>query len=70
MKAETREREKNPLIIETEGKNYKNHIDIERKDRSTSLEGTGSLIYDTINKKIYLNLSERADAGILEQFIT
>jgi len=69
MKADTREREKNPLIIENEGKNYKNVIDIERADRATSLEGTGSLIYDTLNKKIYVNLSERADNGVLDQFI-
>jgi len=65
MKADTREREKNPQIIEGEGKNYKTLIDINRKDRALSLEGTGSLIYDTLNKKIYVNLSERADAGIL-----
>ncbi|CDW85066.1 amidinotransferase [Stylonychia lemnae] len=69
MKAETREREKNPLIIQQEGVNYKNYIDLRKFEYSTALEGTGSLIFDTTNKKIYVNLSERADASLLTEFV-
>ena len=33
------------------------------------LEGTGVLIFDTINQKVYVNLSPRADIKMLETFM-
>lgn len=33
------------------------------------LEGTGVLIFDTINQKVYVNLSPRADIKMLEIFM-
>ena len=54
MRVPSREREKNPLIIKQEGQKYKHFIDIKRKTPETALEGTGSLLFDGENKKIFV----------------
>ena len=69
MKAPTREREKNHKLISEIGKSYKNMLDVQRRDDSQALEGTGSLLFDNLNKKIYVNISVRADAALLESFV-
>ena len=33
------------------------------------LEGTGVLIFDTINQKVYVNISPRADADLLKTYV-
>ena len=71
MKAPTREREKNALIINEVGKkNYKHMIDLQRQKPNQALEGTGSLLFDVDNHKIYCNLSVRADKNLLAEFVT
>lgn len=69
MKAPTREAEKNPHILFEAGKHYKEFFEVRRQDPNNVLEGTGSLIFDVINKKIYVNLSERADENVFNEFL-
>eukprot|EP00347_Sterkiella_histriomuscorum_P004730 403359327 len=69
MKADTREREKNPTLIKTESQNYKHFLDVQRKDPNQALEGTGSLLFDNLNKKVYVNISIRADEKLLQEFV-
>ena len=68
MKAPTREREKNPLVVQEIGGKYKDLIDIKRENPEQALEGTGSLLFDIKNKKIYCSLSVRADPQLLASF--
>jgi hypothetical protein len=56
MKTPSREGEKNPSLIRAEGERYKHSIDVKRKDKEQALEGTGSLLFDVENKKIYCEL--------------
>lgn len=70
MRVPSREKEKNPKIIEEIGrKNYKHFIDLQRHRESQALEGTGSLLFDVENKKVYCELSVRADPALLTDFI-
>lgn len=70
MKAPTREAEKNPHILFEAGKHYKDFIEIKRQDPNNVLEGTGSLLFDEVNKKVYVNLSERADEKVFNEFLS
>jgi len=57
MKVPSREAEKNPTIIDQIGKaSYKNFIDLLRIEPFQALEGTGSLLFDNRNKKVYCSL--------------
>ena len=56
MKNPSREAEKNPIIIKSEGKNYKHFYEMKRHHSNQALEGTGSLLFDVENKKIYCEL--------------
>jgi hypothetical protein len=69
MKAPTREREKNPTLIKKESVAYSNFLDLPRSDPNQALEGTGSLLFDNLNKKLFVNLSVRADEQLLAQFM-
>jgi hypothetical protein len=69
MRADSREREKNPLIIAEQRKNYSHFIDLQRHHPGQALEGTGSLLFDVDNKKIYCELSVRADPALLCEFV-
>ena len=69
MKAPTREREKNPVIIEKLKREYKYFIDLPRKKPEQALEGTGSLLFDNENKKVFVNISVRADSDLLSDFM-
>ena len=57
MKAASREQEKNPKIIKDLLPKYKNFIDLIRNFPEQALEGTGSLVFDNDNRKIYVKLS-------------
>eukprot|EP00349_Pseudokeronopsis_sp_Brazil_P000630 CAMPEP_0202957366 /NCGR_PEP_ID=MMETSP1396-20130829/1777_1 /ASSEMBLY_ACC=CAM_ASM_000872 /TAXON_ID= /ORGANISM="Pseudokeronopsis sp., Strain Brazil" /LENGTH=200 /DNA_ID=CAMNT_0049674809 /DNA_START=426 /DNA_END=1028 /DNA_ORIENTATION=+ len=50
-------------------RNYKDFIEVKKKRDKQALEGTGSLIFDSVNKKIYCSLSERADKELAEEFL-
>lgn len=70
MKAPSREKEKNPRIIKDLLPKYKNFMDLIRKIPEQALEGTGSLVFDYENRKIFVKLSARADADLLQDFLT
>ncbi len=70
MLAPSREREKNPLIINKKKSEYKHFIDVTPEKPGQALEGTGSLLFDNENKKVFVNISVRADANLLESFLT
>lgn len=53
MRTPSREAEKNPKLIAQLEKTHKNKIDLHPLKKDSALEGTGSLLYDVINKKIY-----------------
>ena len=42
---------------------------MQRNTPEQALEGTGSLLFDVQNKKVYCQLSERADEQLLSQFM-
>ncbi len=57
MKAPTREQEKNDMIVNVLKPQYAHFIDFPRgNDKNSCLEGTGSLLFDTENKKVYCNM--------------
>ena len=64
MFKKSREAEKNPMIIVMLAKNYKDFFDLKNNHLGQALEGTGSLIFDSFNKKVYCSLSERADRDL------
>eukprot|EP00347_Sterkiella_histriomuscorum_P008666 403344226 len=70
MKVPTREKEKNPQIIKQLSSQYSVFLDLIRKIPDQSLEGTGSLVFDYENRKVYVKLSARADADLLQDFIS
>lgn len=41
-----------------------------RQNPNQALEGTGSLLFDNKNKKVFVNISERADKDLLKDFMT
>ena len=65
MRVPSREKEKNPEIIQREGANYKHFLEVKRGNPDQALEGTGSLLFDVENKKIFCNISVRADEALL-----
>jgi hypothetical protein len=70
MRAPTREREKNQQIIQEVGKWYEGFLDLQREAPGQALEGTGSLLFDQWNRKIYCQRSVRADPLLLDKFLT
>jgi hypothetical protein len=56
MRTPSREAEKNPKLIAELEKTHKNKIDLAPLEKGSALEGTGSLLYDVVNKKIYCQL--------------
>ena len=56
-------------IIEEEGFVINNVIDYsEAEDDSYFLEGTGSMVLDRVNKKVYASISQRTDEDLLIEF--
>jgi len=74
MRAETREQEKNPKFIKmmrgehSEFLNLPRVMDPKASQLSKALEGTGSLLFDNQNSKIYCNISQRAFPDVLKDF--
>jgi hypothetical protein len=56
MLCENRQRERNEKIIKDFQTNYKHFIDLQKEGDIGILEGTGSLIFDVENKKVYAEL--------------
>jgi hypothetical protein len=70
MKVPTRQREVNPKIVEHLAGSNGHVIDMTRyNDVSLALEGTGVLIFDSVNRKIYAGLSQRCELQVLEHFL-
>ena len=69
MKAASREKEKNPELVAAQSTAYGHLIDLQRQTPEQALEGTGSLLFDVENRKVYCSLSERADETLLESFM-
>ena len=69
MHVPSREREKNPLVINKLKAEHKHFLDIAPEKPGQALEGTGSLLFDNENKKIFVNVSVRADKGLMASFL-
>lgn len=70
MKAPTRQREVNHKIIDEQMEEKGHKIDLTNYwIKSKCLEGTGSLIFDPQNQKIYAALSQRCEKDVLEHFL-
>jgi len=71
MKHPTRQRERNPQIVEDLKPRYKHFIDLAPAytEETVPLEGSGVFIFDVVNKKIFCNLSERAKIKAIEGFL-
>ena len=66
MKWESRQKERNPQIIDALRSDYEHFLDFDREQRDKlALEGTGSLIFDLKNQKIFVALSERCQEEAL-----
>ena len=72
MFAENRRRERRGDIItrlESEGFKINNIVDYtSAEDEALYLEGTGSLLIDRVNEKVYCALSDRADENLVIEF--
>ena len=72
MFAENRRRERREDIItrlESEGFKINNIVDYtSAEDEALYLEGTGSLLIDRVNEKVYCALSDRADENLVIEF--
>jgi hypothetical protein len=69
MRVPTREGEKNPVIVAQISHAYQDFINQGRYHEKQCLEGTGSLIFDNANRKIYCELSERAHLPLMEEYM-
>jgi len=70
MKAPTRQREVNYKIVDEFMEASGHCIDMTSYcDKELALEGTGVLIFDAPNKKIYANISQRCEKEVLEHFL-
>lgn len=70
MRVPSREKEKNPAIIKEIGRaQYKHFLDVQRHFSEQALEGTGSLLFDVDNRKVYCSLSVRAHLALLNDFL-
>lgn len=70
MCCENRQAETNEQIIKTLGKDCDKVIRVQPSKPGECLEGTGSLIFDLANYKVYCCLSERAHLSTLNAFMT
>lgn len=70
MKAKTRQAEVNYKIVDEHMEEKGHKIDLTNYcGKSKCLEGTGSLIFDSQNQKIYAALSQRCELDVLEHFL-
>jgi hypothetical protein len=71
VKYKTRRMEKNPEIIRLIKDNVKYFEDLSYlEDKEEYLESTGCLIFDHINRRIYVSISERANEEAVEVFLS
>ena len=64
MLAENRRKEKTPEMIEKLSRDYKLTRDLSfHEDRNIFLESTSSMVFDRVNRVVYLTISPRANAG-------
>ena len=78
MLAPSRQKEENEEILARLKPDYQHYLHLPSFYKKTifpgeyegrALEGTGSLIFDTVNKKIYCAISERADEQLIDDFL-
>ena len=70
MKCPTRQREVNYKIVDELTMEGGDVVDLTNYwDKDLALEGTGVLIFDAPNKKIYANISHRCELEVLEHFL-
>lgn len=70
MKAPTRQREVNLKIIEDFSDPESHTIDLTGFcEKGQVLEGTGALIFDPVNLKVYANISQRCEKDVLDHFL-
>lgn len=70
MRHPSRQRERRPEFVEALRQQYDRVIDLSHyESQQRALEGTGSLIFDRKNWKVFMSLSERADPLILEDLL-
>ena len=78
MLAPSRQKEENEEILARLKPDYQHFLHLPNFYKKTiipqdyeakALEGTGSLIFDSINKKIYCAVSERADEQLIDDFL-
>ncbi|MGI8819920.1 MAG: citrulline utilization hydrolase CtlX [Chthoniobacterales bacterium] len=71
MYSAARRRERRPAVIDELRKHYRITEVVDYSDceaQGQSLEGTGSLVLDHVNKIAYASLSQRTHAAVLERF--
>jgi hypothetical protein len=71
MYSALRRRERRPDIVEELGKHYRvtEVIDYSAfEDEGCCLEGTGSLVFDHLNKTVYVSLSNRSNPTVIQHF--
>ncbi|RPG44200.1 MAG: hypothetical protein CBC72_001325 [Gammaproteobacteria bacterium TMED112] len=69
MLAENRRKEKTPEMIEKLSKEYKLTHDLSfHEDRNIFLESTSSMVFDRVNRVVYLTISPRANAGLANEW--
>ena len=69
MLAENRRKEKTPEMIEKISKEYRLTQDLSfHEDRNIFLESTSSMVFDRVNRVVYLTISPRANAGLANEW--
>ena len=69
MLAENRRKEKTPEMIGKLSKEYKLTRDLSsHEDRNIFLESTSSMVFDRVNRVVYLTISPRANAGLANEW--
>ena len=69
MLAENRRKEKTPEMIEKLSRDYKLTRDLSfHEDRNIFLESTSSMVFDRVNRVVYLTISPRANAGLANEW--
>ena len=69
MLAENRRKEKTPKMIEKISEEYKLTCDLSsHESRNIFLESTSSMVFDRVNRVVYLTISPRANAGLANEW--
>ena len=69
MLAENRRKEKTPEMIKKLSEEYNLTRDLSAlEDRNIFLESTSSMVFDRVNRVVYLTISPRANAGLADEW--